>query len=529
MRTQFWPTLILATCFVQISQASVTAPITEVVLYPGSATVVRSVSVAAGRSQIELGGLPTQFDTQTLHADATSGITIGSLVTRDTARTETLSAGEADLNEKIQTLQDQQTVIDANIHAEEIVKGYLERLGSDGTANADKSAAPGDAKRLASIIDTIGHSGKDALLHIQALTVQKRELQKKIDALNRDLNRQRSGNDDARTVTLSIAADKPGTVTLSYQVSNAGWKPTYRASLNSDSGQLELERLAVISQRTGEDWTNVKMTLATSRPNLNPGAPEPQPWLLKYYPPQPRMAGLVAAPAPAPIVASPMAKSVARDAEPMPIYYEVQSNYDTQFRVPTKVDLQSDGREATVTLSSQQMSVKQFARIAPGQSKEAILIAQAERQPGIWLNGQIQLIRDGNYIGATAWQPMDGDKFVLPFGRDNLIKVEKIDLKADSASTGFIEKKAQRQFAWQYVITNQHKGATDIELVVPSPVSTSEEITVKTTYDPKPSSESWKDKRGVNAWNRRLATGESAKFNVSYDIGYPKEGWVAGM
>lgn len=545
MRRILLPVSIILCGTIQIANASPSssaspatkAPITEVVLYPGSATIIRTIPVNAGKSQIELGGLPTKFDTQTLHAEASTGISIGSLVTKDSARTETISAGEAELEARIQTLMDQQEVLEADIHAQEIVKAYLERLGGNSNpAASDKSVDPGDAKRLTGVVDTIGRSGKDALLHIHTLTVQKREIQKHIDALNRDLARQHSGNDDARTVTISLNADKAGTVTLSYQVNNAGWKPTYRATLNSESSQLDLDRLAVISQRTGEDWTNVKMTLATSKPNLNPGEPDPQPWLLKYYPPEQnpiRQSVYAVSPVVAPAAISaarPVVKASDRNSnEASQIFYEIQSNYDTQFHVPARVDLLSDGREATVTLSTHLLSVKQFVQIAPRSSTDAILIARTDKIAGIWLNGQIQLIRDGNYVGATTWKPMDDEHFVFPFGRDSLIKVEKIDLKTDTGSTGFIEKKAQREFALQYVVTNLHKTGTDIELVIPAPVSTSEEITVKSTVDPKPTTDSWKNKRGVMAWNNRLIPGEAAKFTVNYEIGYPTTGRVQGM
>jgi hypothetical protein len=62
-----------------------------------------------------------------------------------------------------------------------------------------------------------------------------------------------------------------------------------------------------------------------------------------------------------------------------------------------------------------------------------------------------------------------------------------------------------------------------------SPVATSEEIKVQATFAPKPTVETWDNKRGVVAWKKNLAPNETAKITVSYQIDYPKEGSVLGM
>ncbi|UUZ51559.1 DUF4139 domain-containing protein [Massilia sp. B-10] len=66
------------------------------------------------------------------------------------------------------------------------------------------------------------------------------------------------------------------------------WKPGYRASLDSGASTIELARLATVAQNTGEDWSNVKLTLSTSQPRQSPVGREAQPWLLSWTRPAPQ-------------------------------------------------------------------------------------------------------------------------------------------------------------------------------------------------------------------------------------------------
>ncbi|PRC94919.1 mucoidy inhibitor MuiA family protein [Solimicrobium silvestre] len=512
--------------------ADMTAPITDVILFPGSATIVRTVAVTAGNTQVVIPGLPARFDAQTLHAEAAAGIRIGEITTKDIARTEARSKTEADMEAQIQALEDQTAMLDADAKSADIVKTYLERLGGDSTGADKQSRSPIDAKTLAGLIDTIGRGANDALSKMQRIIVQKREIEKKIAALKRDLARQHTNDNDARTVSINVNADRAGLVKLSYQINNAGWKPAYRASLDSVASKVELERLATISQKTGEDWSNIKLTLSTNQPRLSPVGPDPKPWLLSYYAPAPPP---VSSPAPANYSAQKIMVTGSRisraDMEENyePPTFETQSTFSTQFEVPTRVNLQSDGREVSVTLAKQTLAVKQMLRITPRLDRAAIVMAVAEQPQGVWPQGTMQLIRDGNYVGASAWNPQANENLSLSYGRDDLVKVEVNPVKTNSASTGIFDKKSERKLADVFSITNTHKTAIEIEVLESSPVSTSDEIKVQALFDPKPSNDAWEQRRGVVAWKKTVQPNATAKFSVDYTIEYPKEGSVGGL
>src|SRR5207245_7522754 len=142
-----------------------------------------------------------------------------------------------------------------------MVNSFLSRLSAPGT---EKAPMP-DAKSLAAIVDLIRKGGGDSLTRIRRAQAQKRELGKQIAALERDLARLKSGARDTRTVIVGVFAERPGYARVSYQVNGAGWRPAYRADLDSQASKLALVRQACVSHTTGQDWAGVKPKLPTGQ------------------------------------------------------------------------------------------------------------------------------------------------------------------------------------------------------------------------------------------------------------------------
>lgn len=524
--------IVLALCFQHTYGTE--APISAVTLYPGSATVERTSHVTPGMTQIEIDGLPANFDTQTIRVQADPGIQIGQVVTRDIGRAVSASAREAELEARIQALQDQAALLEVDAKAAVLVQKYLENLGSAG-ATGDRQQPLVDAKSMAAMIDAIRRGGSDAFERMHKSELQKREINKQIEALQRDLAKLRSGARDARQVTVQLAARQAGMLKVSYQVNNAGWKPSYRAFLDSADSSVLLERMASVSQKTGEDWSGVKLKLSTGQPRLSPQAPEPRPWLLTYRkptPPQAEAFGAFApmpAPAPAPAGRQRLAKPSEDTADnTIPPIVETQAAFTTEFDVPSRVTLPADGREISVALSKQTMPVKQRLRTAPRLEKSAVVTAEAVRPEGVWLPGAIQLFRDGSFVGTTRWDTQATDKFMFSFGRDDLIRISVDRSKEQTGKTGLLAN-PERTIADGYTITSFHKRPVELLVLESSPVSTSEEVKVQTSFQPEPTIEAWEKRRGVVGWETVIEPKQTLKFNVDYTITYPKEGTVSGL
>jgi uncharacterized protein (TIGR02231 family) len=518
------------------------APITAVVLYPGSAMIERSATVKAGMTQLDIGGLPANVDLQSVRAQGSIGIQVGQIVMRDSGKAEAPGAREAELDAALQALQDSRDALGVDAKSATVVETYLERL--NGAGGGDKPGAI-DAKAVAGVIEAIHRGARDAFSEIHRAEVQTREIDRKIAALQRDLERARSGARDVRSITIHLAARQAGTLKLFYQVRGAGWKPTYRAALDTTASTVELERMASVSQKTGEDWNNVSLKLSTGQPRLSPQPPQPQPRLLAYFKPVPpaenaltygaaRIGRPVAPAPPAPPAPIADARSVvpATTDNYVPPTLELQDNFSTEFTVPERISLAADGREISVPLSRQSLPARQRIRSVPRMDKAAFLTAETARPAGVWLGGDIQLFRDGDYVGATRWDAgssATGEQLLFPFGRDDLIRVSVDRAGEESASTGLMIQRGQRQVSDLYTISSAHQTPVDLEVLEASPVSTSDEIRVAASYAPQPTTEGWERKRGVVAWDKTIAPREVWKLKVDYTISYPVEGSVTGL
>jgi len=500
--------------------------ITSVTLYPGSATVERTARVVPGMTRLEISGLPANFDPQTVRVESTPGVRLGEVSTQDQSRTAASSARESAIEDKIQALKDRQAVLEVDARSAQMAADYISRLGAP-SSGTEKPAPALNGKSVAEVIEAVRRGGSDAFGRIQKVQVQKRELDKEIRALERDLARLKSGAKDVRTIAVGVSAERPGEVRVSYQVNGAGWRPAYRAGLDSAGSKVLLDRQGAISQTTGEDWTNVRLKLSTGQPRLSPQGTEPRPWKLSLYSPSigavSELSSVRARAAPAELLRQ-MADEPKAEAP-----LEVQTTFTTEFEVPGAVSLPSDGRKLTVSLAKLSLPAKMRLRVVPRLDAAAIVTAEAERPEGVWLAGDIQLYRDGNYVGATSWNPQASSGLVLPFGRDSLVRVKVDRAKDRNGSGGIIERRNEREVSDLYTLTSFHKTPVELLVLESSPVSTNDRIKVEAKFDPKPTAENWEERQGVVAWARAIAPNQTLKFSVGYAISYPRDGAVVGL
>lgn len=492
--------------------------------------VERDLPVAAGSHHVEVGGLPTNFATESLRLQSDSGVRVGQLAFKDQSTTASPSAREAELEKQIESLNDQKAALDVEAQSAGTVKDLLGRLSLSGEKG---SVLTINAQTFAGVLAEVRKASSDALNTIRKVGVQKRALDKQIDALNRDLERLRSGRRDTRVVAFDVAAERDGVVRISYPASGAGWHPAYRALLDSESGRIVLERQAVIFQRTGEDWRDVEMRLSTGQPQLAVSGPEPTAWLVQKIEPMPmegerKTMGAVgrAMAAPAPAMQA-MAKDEAVAAPP-PVQ-EFQTTFATEFSVPGRVNLSADGTEVTLALGQKDLEATLRLRTTPRLEAAAYLEAEATRPEGDWLPGKVQLMRDGDYVGEQWWQPQQNDKLVLPFGRDALVRVTYDRTKQNWNSPGLLSHRKSREVVDLFTVTSRHKTSMPLLVLEPSPVSTSDEIKVEREFTPKPDEQDWQQQSGVVAWRAKLEPSAKLQFQSHYTVSYPENAQIVGL
>ena len=512
------------------TQAATPSRITDVTLYPDSATIVRTTTVAPGARSVELTCLPTTFDADSLRVEGDSAIRVGD-VRVETVPSEGSACAKTALETQIRTLQDQRAALDVQLQANALSASYLkavsERTGGDGRAPAT------DFSTLGRATDALARNAQEVFTRQEQLKKRDAELKAQLDALQRTHG---SGADTLRTVRIAVAAPRGGELRVSYQTARAGWRPAYQASVDSVRSNVVVERQATVAQSTGEDWRGVRLRLSTGQPRNTPRGPEPYAWQLDIQQPQPTPK---AAPAPvfsravAPAaVASETSRWGLRGTEDAPLFdvNTIQTAFSTEFEVPGTVELPSDAQKVTFSLASETLPAKLTARSTPRMDRAAYLIATVDRPQGVWPGGTLQLRRDGAVVGTTTWNPAGEDqKITLPFGRDDFVTVVVETPNTFQRSVGLLDNRNERQLGALYTVRNQHRDAITVEILEATPVSQSDDIKVRSTFSPEPAKRDWEHRLGVIAWEQTIPAGQSARFSADYLITYPKDARVTGL
>lgn len=502
--------------------------IDQVLVYPGGATVERVAAVKAGARELRLSCLGARFDVESLQVRG-DGVAIGEVTVQTQPRAALPECANSALEQRVRELEDSQAGVNAEIQAHELALGYLKRYGEGD--NGRSAASP-----IAGTAEALRRSGLDSLQKQQALQRKRDEIQRALEPLRAELDRQQQANTQLRTVTIRLSARTDTELHLSYRTPNAGWEPVYRALLDSDTGKVSLERHAQVAQSSGEDWTHVKLRLSTAQPRQATGLTPPRPWTLDILPPQPPVeARSFVAPAPAPVMMSPALERLAVNGsriQPADVSFDVsvfQGEFATEFEVPGRSSVNADSQRIALSLGSTALDARLLARAQPQQEAAAYLVAESKRPAGVWPAGKLQLFRDGAFVGQSRLQFNSEETVDLSFGRDELVRVNVEPESRNAGSAGFIGSRAEHKRGHVYRIENLHKKAFKVQVLEPAPVARHEDIRVQARFDPKPAEDTWRQQPGVVAWLFDLAPGQQQTLTADYLISYPKDARIGGL
>ncbi len=488
-------------------------PIQHVTVYPNGALIERQVPVRAGEKLITLEGLPANFDIAALKVQS-QNIDVTAVTHLDSALNKPSGRESAQLKQHIKQLEQQIAKLSAQIQAAELQNKFL---GNVTTGNAS----------------TVRQQAYDAFLTISNASQEKQELEQRLAELNQDLAQIGDHQFNQRSLQLHTLAPQNGQITLAYQVPYATWRPSYKSELNSRTQQMTLTRMAMIAQKTGEDWDNVQITLSTNTPKGVVQQVEPSTWLVDYDEPNHDKAPVVeVAPVPSPI--APMAAKMSyadRGAAPaFPQFEPVQQTYSTQFTTTTRTSIPSSSQQISLPLDQQNLNAQLTAWVIPQQRADrAFLSVETDRVTGDWPSGLMKLYRDGDYIGQRQWQNPTGDKMHFNFGEDEQLQVTVKNLPQKRNDAGSFSKSVQTTQSKQYLVKNHHQQAVDLIVFESLPQSQNSALKVSSQFSQQPTQTSWEGTEGIYQWRQQLAPQQSFDLNIEYQFKHPSEGYASGF
>lgn len=518
--------------------------VSEVTLYPDAAIVKRrfTLEVPTGEHEIMLPDLPATLDPASLRIEGSAAekVVIGNVEFR--VRATVPEADKSEAQRRIKALRAERNRVLDRVDATEGRKAMIQRLAQHGGESKDAKL---DLEQWMKAAELVGKGLQAANDDLRALSIEIERLDAEIAALESPMDRIRPpvGRDAKRVAAIAVEAGAATTLslTVSYRVAAAGWRPIYDARLDTRGAAptLDITRRAMIRQNSGEDWQEAKLTLSTLSVTRGTAVPELRGEKIGFYErPVPRPAPMMVGRA-APT--SEMAAGVMRDemeaaarqkaasAPPPRLIEEAQAGidagaYQTEFAVPGKVSLPSGGAEKSIRLGSEKPEPKVLVRTAPVLDPTAYLEASFEQAGEVpLLPGEVLLSRDGAYIGRGRLPLVaPGDTAKLGFGSDDRIRIARVPVNRKTRDPGFLGSTKNDKLEFRTTVKNLHGFPVNLVIEDRVPVSEDQAITVERLPEmTKPDTEAPDDRRGVVVWTPALKPQEEKAYLTAYRIRWP--------
>ncbi|WMD22005.1 mucoidy inhibitor MuiA family protein [Achromobacter seleniivolatilans] len=530
--------------------AGLPSSIGAVTVYQDRAVVTRSATseLAAGEHELVLENLPASLQENSLQVSAksTGQASLLDVKVRDAYQAESANARVRQLEDQLRKLESQQAELDDQAavldNQRELV--LMMQRGATEPAKDGTRLTLEELKAIQTLsADTLGKT----LAALRKVAEQKEALEREQAVLQNQLGTVRNQlNRRTKTVTLRVNLARAGKVDLavSYAVGGARWTPAYDARLRPADRNVDLGYFGVIRQNTGEDWTNVKLTLSTARPALGGGAPALRPWVIDVAAPPPPP---VAMAAPAPAITgevsakrsrpAPLARVTADEmvAQPEPEAIEVATAQvqneatSASFQIKNPATLLSDNTAQRVAIATAKLPATLQYQSTPALREAAFLTALASNNTEFpFLAGPLNTFLDDAFVASSAMKSvMPGEKIELALGADEGISIKRQLVNRFTESTGF--SGSGKRVTYEYKITVKNNKATKEQVTFKDrlPVSRNEKIVVKLL---SPADRDIKrEEDGKLVWDWEMEPGKSRETVLKFSVDYPGDIDVSGL
>lgn len=522
---------------------SASSAVDAVTVYPDGASVTRIVELdlPAGENAAVLKDFPLALDPSSLRVEgeAAAKLTIGSI---DAKPPRTASpANLPELDKRIEALKDERSNLQGAIDAANARRKFAERFAEASPAGIGEKGEARPISEWRAAFAAVGDEIASADAAIRDAQRKQREIDREIARLEQDRVQKPPNKLEVR-IEIAAAAPTKATLRVTYAVRNARWTPLYDARLDTGvkdrKPALELVRRAEVTQSTGEDWSNVALSVSTVRTARGGSTPELGS-LIVQYPQLPRPVasssgaledGIRYRGAPA---ASRVAEPLAGKAAPMQERAEEQqatadvSGFQVVFKIPGRVSVSASEGARSLRVSTAAIAPDLSVRAAPVKDPTAFLEASfKQNEDAPLLPGRVSIYRDGVFVGRGLMAAAAKDETVrLGFGADDKIKIERAVVKRNEGSAGLIVTTSKTdERAFKTTVRNGHDFPIRVAIEDQLPVSENEDIQVEMlSSTTPPTASNLRDRRGVLEWAFEAKAGEVRDINFAWRIRWPKD------
>ena len=541
-------------------EIKVTSKVDAVTLFQQQAEVKRTakVQLPAGRHAVIFEDVPQSLNADSLQVAGKGGpaALIEGAEFKTVYLQEDFSKEAQMLEEKIRTLEGDLKLAGRNRERAEAQRKRLQDLSLDLNvpADGDKALRPRSAKEMGEILSFSTEALTRLDGELRAIDDRTAALARQIEALKSELAQRKPQRKTKSVVEVALTAGQNTDIILelTYQIGAAFWKPAYNISVDGDknSAKFSLETFGLISQRTGEDWENVSLTLSTARPQISLQRPQPQPRILDVQPPIPvapaaaRKKGFANMLRKADVAEESMMLGAAAPQEAMEPQSELEqavadltiSAGVVSYRVPGRVTLKSDGSQEKIKVAAAQLEGKILNVAVPALTQHVYREATLKNTSGApLLPGPVNILSDGKFTGKQLIQFTQRDRELkLPVGLSEEVLAERKLVKRFEEDPGIV--RSYRKISSRYAIEleNLSSAAGQVAVLEPDVVSRNEKIKVSRIEEDPKSVALDNEKRlyketGVTEWQVELKPGEKKTLTYEVSAEFPADLPVSGL
>ncbi len=523
--------------------------VVAVAVYTNKALVTRRgvVELSGQERELIVSQLPVTIDTESVRVSGKGNVAVrllGVNVER-IYTTESVVARVSQLNQQIEQLEAQKRQFTAQMDALALQSRFIEGL-REKTEDQFSISLARKSISLSETLDLLNFLGSqftEYAIATEDYKNQQLELDKELQVLYASLKQMRSPSpQESFNLTVGIEAKGAGEFELevSYVVNRASWKPLYDIRVDRKSKSVNLGYLAQIIQNTGEDWTNVNLTLSTAKPGSGTLPPKPQPWYIDMEQPPTKLRRARR------FAAAPMApRSRNIDFEDDDFSGEIedlenlieadvitaevsQEGNVVTFNLDGGGNIPSDGAPHKTTIFQDDYPCRFSYITMPRLVSFAYLQAKVKNNPNgaTLLPGKANIFRDNIFIGTSELEnTVPGEEFKLNLGIDEGLKIER-DLVEREVDKKFIGNINKITYAYRLQISNLLDTEANLELIEQLPVSRNEQIKVRLN---RTNPQIQPGEMGTLQWNSTLAPQEKQEIYYQFTVEYPPQLTVMGL
>lgn len=263
---------------------AIALPIREVTVYSDRARVVRSgeVPLSNGQQRVRLPQIPATADPSSVRLEVQNASVARIEVRR--ADLGELPVGEAEkLLREIEAARDQEAALEQKRQTIAAEREMLESLRPTSSPILDAKAQPalletGGWRTALSFLETRAAADAD---QERSLEQQLRTLRRRLEQLCAKAQQMAAGANGVPGWVVEALLDGRGAnarLSLAYLAANARWYPAYDVRYTPGASDVEVDFAGLVSQETGEDWTDARLVLSSAIPATTTSVPKLPAW-----------------------------------------------------------------------------------------------------------------------------------------------------------------------------------------------------------------------------------------------------------